>query len=302
MINYTIIIPHKNIPDLLQRCLDSIPQREDLQVIVVDDNSDSEKVDFAHFPGRDRTDVECYFPKEGKGAGYARNVGLRHARGKWLLLADADDFFHPNLLEILDQWTNSTCDIIYFETDSVDSDTLEPVAARLHIHTSQISKEKMENNATWIYPVGKMICAELVRNHGILFEEVRWSNDVMFSARCSYYAGKNVDICSDMLYCATDRKNSLCTERPSEEHLRCRLDVALRFERFVYKHHLVFEKNLPNGVSFSFIYLGQARDLGKKSHCKIKLFYLRHACLHILLQDLIAVTKFQIRRFFNTML
>jgi hypothetical protein len=32
-IKYTVIIPHKNIPDLLQRCLDSIPRREDIQII-----------------------------------------------------------------------------------------------------------------------------------------------------------------------------------------------------------------------------------------------------------------------------
>ena len=46
MINYSIIIPHKNIPNLLQRCLDSIPNREDVQIIVVDDNSDPNIVDF----------------------------------------------------------------------------------------------------------------------------------------------------------------------------------------------------------------------------------------------------------------
>ena len=51
MINYSIIIPHKNIPNLLQRCLDSIPNREDVQIIVVDDNSDPNIVDFDKFPG-----------------------------------------------------------------------------------------------------------------------------------------------------------------------------------------------------------------------------------------------------------
>lgn len=34
-INYSIIIPHYNIPDLLGRCLRSIPERRDIQVIVV---------------------------------------------------------------------------------------------------------------------------------------------------------------------------------------------------------------------------------------------------------------------------
>ena len=90
---YTIIIPHKNAPLLLQRCLDSIPFRDDIQIIVVDDDSSSDVVDFMDFPGSSREDVEIIFTKEGKGAGYARNCGLLHARGKWLLFADADDFF-----------------------------------------------------------------------------------------------------------------------------------------------------------------------------------------------------------------
>lgn len=38
-INYSIIIPHKNSAGLLQRCLDSIPQRDDIQIIIIDDNS-----------------------------------------------------------------------------------------------------------------------------------------------------------------------------------------------------------------------------------------------------------------------
>lgn len=64
MYTYTIIIPHRNIPKLLQRCLDSIPHRDDLHIIVVDDNSDPDKVDFEHFPGYDRNDVELNLLKK----------------------------------------------------------------------------------------------------------------------------------------------------------------------------------------------------------------------------------------------
>lgn len=39
-INFSIVIPHKSIPELLVRCLNSVPQRGDIQVIVVDDYSD----------------------------------------------------------------------------------------------------------------------------------------------------------------------------------------------------------------------------------------------------------------------
>ena len=35
----SIIIPHKDMPDLLMCCMRSIPVSEDIQVILVDDNS-----------------------------------------------------------------------------------------------------------------------------------------------------------------------------------------------------------------------------------------------------------------------
>ncbi len=40
---HSFIIPHKNCLVLLNRCLDSILTRDDVQIIVVDDNSDVDK-------------------------------------------------------------------------------------------------------------------------------------------------------------------------------------------------------------------------------------------------------------------
>ena len=89
---YSIIIPHKNSPELLSRCLDSIPNRDDLQVVIVDDNSDENIVDFSIFPGLSRKNTNVIFNKESRGAGYARNLGLAESNSKWLLFADADDY------------------------------------------------------------------------------------------------------------------------------------------------------------------------------------------------------------------
>lgn len=50
MINYSIIIPHKNILELLRWCLDSILGRKDVQIIMLDDNSDQEIIKFDCFP------------------------------------------------------------------------------------------------------------------------------------------------------------------------------------------------------------------------------------------------------------
>ena len=92
-IAFSVIIPHRNIPLLLRRCLASIPKRPDVQVIVVDDGSDPGIVDFQKFPWPKGLCVELLLAKERKGAGYARNLGIKRARGKWLIFADADDYF-----------------------------------------------------------------------------------------------------------------------------------------------------------------------------------------------------------------
>lgn len=107
-INYSIIIPHKNSAGLLQRCLDSIPQRDDIQIIIIDDNSLNIKK--LRDIEKKYSYVEMIYTKEGRGAGYARNVGLKQIKGKWVLFADADDFYNKNAFSILDNYINSDND------------------------------------------------------------------------------------------------------------------------------------------------------------------------------------------------
>ena len=233
-INYTFIIPHKNIPDLLQRCLNSIPRREDIQIIVVDDNSDPEKVDFEHFPGVGEPCVEVYFTKEGKGAGYARNVGLKHIKGRWLLFADADDYFLPNLLLVLDKHLLDVVDIIYFEVESRFSNTNER-ANRNEFFNSLLSNIDINNKYSigqlkykHVVPWGKMIRSQIVVDNHCLFEEVQYGNDVMFAIYVASYV-KTISIDKVQVYCVTVRENSL-TEQIS-------------FESFCVRYIRILNKN-----------------------------------------------------------
>lgn len=98
-INYSIIIPHKNSTVLLERCLKSIPCRKDVQVIVVDDNSENQEELNAVVGGFSQVELIL---TQGGGAGHARNEGLKYIRGKWVLFADADDFYNKNAFSILD--------------------------------------------------------------------------------------------------------------------------------------------------------------------------------------------------------
>ena len=210
-INYSFIIPHKNTPDLLQKCLDSIPRRDDVQIIVVDDNSDEDKVDFSSFPGLDDPTVEVYLTKEGKGAGYARNVGLKHAVGKWLVFADADDFFTGKINLLLDNNTSSESDVVFFKNISIripdggDSMRGEELNRRVDyaLQTGDFTLPVL-----YSCPWQKLFKRDLVLNNGITFNEVRWGNDVVFMGRVAAYAKSfsAVDIAG---YCITESDNSI---------------------------------------------------------------------------------------------
>lgn len=236
MYTYSVIIPHKNSPQLLQRCLDSIPRRDEVQIIVVDDNSDLEKVDFEHFPGKDDSSVEVYFDKSGRGAGHARNVGLEHAKGKWLVFADADDYFYPNAFSVIDRKiSEENYDIIYFYCNSRDGETGELVSDRLPdikrgIDNSDYDLLRYKSYVPW----GKVVRSELVELHHIRFEEIEASNDIMFSIKVGYYSSK-VGTISDCLYCCTRNSSSLFF-LPSNSRIKTRISAGRRINVFMGKH------------------------------------------------------------------
>lgn len=236
--NYSIIIPHKNSPDLLERCMDSIPERKDLQVIIVDDDSSPEKVDFENFPGLKRADTTCIFDKSGKGAGHARNIGLSCAIGKWIVFSDADDFFSSNFNRILDEHLNSIADLTYFDIESVYSETLTP-CKRSENYKDKLYKAILDSNMDLLrykmtVPWGKIISRMLVCNNNITFDEIPVSNDAWFSLLVGYHA-KKVEVSKEVLYINTENFNSLMHQNSSDK-LWCRLKCAAKINEFLVEH------------------------------------------------------------------
>lgn len=235
-VNFSIIIPHKNIPDLLMRCLHSIPNREDVQIIVVDDNSNDADTYIGRYSELARPNVQFYATTEGKGAGYARNVGLEHAKGEWVLFADSDDVFTDSIDEILDSiLTDRTSDIIYFDVESRDTKTLQPTEESLPLserinHIAEFGvtdSTKYSLHAPW----AKAVRRSLVERHGIRFEEVQCSNDTAFSVKISFYA-KNVSVIRQTGYCWMRREGSLWNNRDLSWYV-VRMQVFARIALFM---------------------------------------------------------------------
>ena len=240
MYNYSIIIPHRNTPDLLQRCIDSIPLREDLQIIIIDDNSDVSKVNFDVFPGCDRTNVEVYFCKYSGGAGAARNIGLSMAKGAWIIFADADDVFDTNTFnECMDKYVKNDDDIIYFNAELVDVET--NVTDSNFEYTKHIKRGK-SSDEKWVRymftnPWARFVKHSFINTHNICCDETIAGNDAMFSLKCGYYAKKIIIDTSTIYYWLLRRKGNI-TSNISETAIMDRFDVAVRMNKFKYDHNI----------------------------------------------------------------
>ena len=97
----SVIVPIYNVEAYLRRALDSILSQthKDWEAILVDDGSTDSSGEIAEeYAKRDRRFKVVH--KENGGLSDARNAGLQHISGEHLLFLDADDFFHPQLMEL----------------------------------------------------------------------------------------------------------------------------------------------------------------------------------------------------------
>ena len=300
---FSIIIPHKDIPDLLMRCLRSIPVSEDIQVIVVDDNSADADTYLERYPELSRPYLEFVRTTKGGGAGYARNVGLEHAKGKWILFADADDFFVDDMSEIIYSLVDSEADVIYFKNKAVLSDNISIRANRssyLNVRIDQYLADGDEwpvRFKTYV-PWCKLIKRNLIVKNDIRFDELMYSNDVYFSLLTGYYS-KIIEVVTRVLYVVTARSNSLAANfcsKPGE--LEQRAEVAFRRDVFLLQHDACREMYTPrfmkemlrkdrsllrhyyerlNGLFPS--KLSALRGISKRTSWKFRLFYYVYSLL-----------------------
>ena len=258
-VTYSIIIPHYNIPDLLMRCLSSIPVRPDVQVIVIDDCSPDAATYRQRYPQLSRQYLELYSTTQSGSAGRARNVGLDHATGRWLIFADADDFFADSLSEVLDRYAHDDSDLIYFGSRKVMSDDISKPSQRSHWLDDVWSDYERDHDITSLcgrHSVvwGKFFSRDVALRHGIRFDETRYSNDFYFAASMACNSPR-VKMDRQILYFVTERAGSLANSMHCKEgELAERAAVCFRVEQQLLSHGIYTKPFEPFNVYMSLLY------------------------------------------------
>ncbi|MDE6754208.1 MAG: glycosyltransferase family 2 protein [Muribaculaceae bacterium] len=124
---FSVVIPVKNRPDLITRCLDSVRSQSyrPIRIIVVDNNSTDNTRDVIEEWRSKNSDPELsllLLSEEKPGAAAARNCGLQAVDTNWMLFFDSDDRMRPELiLSVMEEAKkNPKLDLIYWRTAVVN--------------------------------------------------------------------------------------------------------------------------------------------------------------------------------------
>ncbi len=108
----SVVIPVFNGERHLRQCLDSVCSQSfsDIEIICVNDGSTDSTLDILNEYGQKDSRV-IVITQENRSAGPARNRGMEHASGQYVMFCDSDDYIEKNALEDL-----------YGQADKTDAD------------------------------------------------------------------------------------------------------------------------------------------------------------------------------------
>lgn len=124
----SFVIPAYNVSQYIERTLNSILNQteHDMEIIVVNDGSTDNTLDVAKtFLEKSGFSNYLIVNKKNGGVSSARNVGMRMAKGEYLLFLDGDDYIAPELVEkVKSQARIKNLDMVCWKFDMVDENGL----------------------------------------------------------------------------------------------------------------------------------------------------------------------------------
>lgn len=111
----SVIIPVYNQEELVIKAIESVPTRDDIEILVIDDASTDNTYKNVQDYANEHLDKNIIIlnNSENKGVAYTVNKGYDNANGEYLVLLGSDDYFYTDKFNEIMQQLDGT-DLIYF--------------------------------------------------------------------------------------------------------------------------------------------------------------------------------------------
>lgn len=215
----SIIIPIYNAEKWLLHAIQSIFDQtqflESFEVLLVDNNSTDNSKNIAKMFSAIYANVQYLFQPK-KGAGNARNLGIKNAKGKYLLFLDADDLLDSRALQnLMDLAYDGTSDlitsplIIFNEKRFNHPEPVQFTTSKISIDMNTIKKSNKKIDQEKLPflealfldfgPCAKLFKKEFIINNEIYFPENLNYEDNYFIYK-TYLTAAQISICDEPTY------------------------------------------------------------------------------------------------------
>lgn len=164
MIKLSVVIPVYNQEDLIVRAIESVPKRDDVEIIVVDDGStDNTSANIFENLEKFNKNIRMVVFKENQGVANALNAGLELIEGEYYMALGSDDYFYTDRLnDFIDNDLNDKVDMVYFCLERNDGSLIEPNEETRALWVGSTKAYRREIIGDTLYPDGKRACEDLV--------------------------------------------------------------------------------------------------------------------------------------------
>lgn len=240
---FSIIVPVYNVEAFLEECIESILNQEykNFEILLIDDGSTDNSGQLCDEYAKKYSCIRTYH-KENGGLSDARNCGISHAKGNYLIFIDSDDWILEGCLEkfaaILE---DDSIDVLVTRLVEVYGEDIR--YKDKHFEKYLLNDFTRERAIEWImkysensWPAPKnIISTRLVKKNDLNFVKGRLHEDLDWTSNVCYVADKYAG-CADAWYCHRMNRYGSITSSVKEKNITDVIEMAGKHYNY-YKEH-----------------------------------------------------------------
>lgn len=242
-IKVSIIVPVYNVETYIDKCLDSLVNQsyKNIEIIVINDGSTDCSGDICM--SRAKKDKYVYISKSNEGLGSTRNLGVRIAKGNYVMFVDPDDWLAPDAVgKMVSCIKEEDClDLValsrYFEFNNKTKEIKE-VQQSDAIGIDPIYEEvqkRMYLLYGFVMMWGKLFRKEFLLNNEILMPSIPHEDNAVFPE--IIFNARSIRFCNiPLYYYRTNRKGNIQSDIMHYQYMS---DACDNFLKYLIEHNML---------------------------------------------------------------
>lgn len=242
----SIIVPVYNVEQYLKRCVDSLIEQDfettDYEIIMVNDGSTDNSQIVAERLVRKYANVSLY-NQENLGLSGARNTGMLHAQGKYIMFVDSDDYLEYNCLKrLIGTCEENELDVCHFRLKWLPGNHIGSIG-NLQFDKIYSGKEILRDGCLIGSACSNVYKSDLLYSKHLFFYQGITHQDVEFTTRL-FCCATRIMIIEDVVYYYVNNPVSLSKDKSFEKENKYVCDAAVigRLSKEYVKIHVQDEQ------------------------------------------------------------